>query len=391
MDRPESQREGFALAAAIMALVVVGALVTGGFYAATQEGRVTRSTAFGAEALQFAEFGIDRVLGEWNIADYDAIVGSSTTLSDNVDLGGKQGVYEVTVRSLGGRLFAIRSTGEVTGRGLHNGASRTLALVVRTNNMQVLQDRAVQVYGAIEVGGNSRVDGTDIVPTTWENHGECSDLGTKAGVVAREDSLVTTKGSGSIEGDPAVREDATMDSASFTKFGDFDYDELVALASKIVPAGTTVNNTAPTTWENGACKTIDEYNWGAPLDSTSSCHYYFPIIHAEGNLRINSSASGQGILLVDGDLHIQGGYQFYGVMIIKGRFTTGNGEARINGTTIIFGDGDIGTESTVNGTPIVSFSSCSIDRAVRYNSDIGRAVPIAGRSWIDLSAIGGGD
>src|SRR2546426_8767189 len=43
----------------------------------------------------------------------------------------------------------------------------------------------------------------------------------------------------------------------------------------------------------------------------------FPIVHLTGTSTING-VQGQGILLVDGDLNIQGGFQWFGVTIIKG-------------------------------------------------------------------------
>jgi hypothetical protein len=396
MNAISSQRDGFALAAAIMALVLVGALVTGGFVAASHEGRASQSSVLGTEAQNIAEYGMEEVVGTWTVGQYAAIpagTGSSVTTSGSISLGGAgSGAYDVTVSRLGGDLFMVQSTGRVTGRGLLGGASRTLGMVVRTSNFSVAMDRAVQVNGPITVSGNAKVDGTDRVPSTWKNHDQCSNLGVQTGIVARDTSQVKAKKKDAIIGDPPKREDPNLPASADAIFGDYTFEDLASMATFTFPHGTTINNTAPSYTQTGACNESDSRNWGAPKDSTSACHFFFPIIYAEGDLKLNSNASGQGILLVEGDLHIAGGYEFYGIIVVKGSFETGSGNARIYGTTIVFGETELGliSESTVNGTPIVSLSSCAIDRAVNFNSEF-RARPIVSRAWIDLTGAGVGN
>ena len=396
MNAISSQRDGFALAAAIMALVLVGALVTGGFVAASQEGRASQSTVFGTEAQNIAEYGMEEVIGTWTVGQYAAIpagAGSSVTTSGSIALAGAgSGAYDVTVSRLGGDLFLVQSTGRVTGRGLLGGASRTLGMVVRTSNFSVAMDRAVQVNGPITVSGNAKVDGTDRVPSTWKNKDECSNLGVQTGIVARDTSQVEAKKKDAIIGDPPKRQDPNLPASADAIFGDYTFEDLASMATFTIPHGATINNTAPSYTPTGACNQSDSRNWGAPKDSTSACHYFFPIIHAEGDLKLNSNAAGQGILLVEGDLHIAGGYEFYGIIVVKGSFQTGSGNARIYGTTIVFGETELGliSESTINGTPIVSLSSCAIDRAVNFSSEF-RARPIASRAWIDLTGAGMGN
>ena len=77
------------------------------------------------------------------------------------------------------------------------------------------------------------------------------------------------------------------------------------------------------------------------------------------------------------------------IIIVRGALHTGAGNARIYGTTIVFGNGSLGleSESAMTGTPIVNFSTCAIDRAIRYNADLA-AHPVQERSWIDLSSAG---
>jgi hypothetical protein len=65
-------------------------------------------------------------------------------------------------------------------------------------------------------------------------------------------------------------------------------------------------------------------NWGDGVNRNAACGNYFPIIHVAGDLRLNN-VQGQGILLVDGDLDVQGSYEWFGIVIIKGSLKTAGG------------------------------------------------------------------
>src|SRR3989454_12548566 len=54
------------------------------------------------------------------------------------------------------------------------------------------------------------------------------------------------------------------------------------------------------------------------------CASYFPIVHILGSASING-VQGQGILLVDGSLDVQGGFQWFGITIVRGTLKTAGG------------------------------------------------------------------
>jgi hypothetical protein len=58
-----SRRGGFALVGAVLAMLVVGAIVTGGFYAANQQSQVVRSAYLGELAQYIAETGLEAAMG----------------------------------------------------------------------------------------------------------------------------------------------------------------------------------------------------------------------------------------------------------------------------------------------------------------------------------------
>jgi hypothetical protein len=103
-----------------------------------------------------------------------------------------------------------------------------------------------------------------------------------------------------------------------------------------------------------------------------------------GALTLQSNGYGQGILLVDGDLQVRGGFTFFGIIIVQGTFTTGNGTNRIFGAVMASNAADL--NQTFLGTSTIQYSRCAVTRAVLNNAALARARPLAERSWVDLSA-----
>jgi hypothetical protein len=108
------------------------------------------------------------------------------------------------------------------------------------------------------------------------------------------------------------------------------------------------------------------------------------LLYHAGNLDIQSDDFGQGILLVEGNLRIRGGFTFFGIIITQGTFTTGAGINRIVGAVMASNGGDL--NQTITGTALIWYSPCAVTRAVLNNSALSRARPLAERSWVDLSA-----
>lgn len=384
---------GFALAGAVFALVIVGALVTAGFFAASQESRIGYSMQYSADAFFAAERGLSSLVGSKPMSfyddsvDVDSIVKPGGYQAISVTTDGVASEYSVTVRGLGDRLYYVESTGRVTGGGRFGGASRRTAMVVRTFDFEIEPDGALKTFGGLDIRGSGRVDGADDDPSGWAG---CALGADKAGVVAKDSSSVDFKGKTSpIAGNPPVDEEPGMTADDFFDFGGMDYDRLASLADPayVFPDGANPKP-APAYTGGGFCDTGSGTNWGAPEDQSDVCAGHFPLMHAEGDLRLSSNGSGQGILLVDGDLHISGGFEFYGIVIVKGKLTTGSGTSGVHGATMVYTGGDATDESVWSGTPIITYSSCAVTRAIEFNAATNRAFPIGDRSWIDLTATG---
>jgi hypothetical protein len=379
---------GFVLPAAVFALVLVGVLVTGGFFLARQETRVGVASERSAEAFYLAETGALETMSVWDVATFGALAPWSTaTKSGTAD----EGTWSVNVTKMTNRLYFLLASGSATkGDAVYGSASRMLGIVARLRSANMEPLAALTTIGSVKFGGSAEIRGEDYLPPAWP--GLCDPAHpSKPGVLIDDQQNIQYTGgkSGkSISGDPPVAEDPTMTSDDLLVFGDMTWSELVSLASKIYhPGASTITQLGPDSLDVGGsweCNTSTQSNWGNPLNPTEMCGSYFPIIYAQGNLKIAASDAGQGILLVEGDLEVSGGHEFFGPVIVKGTLTTtGTGGHFIGG--VIAANVDLDS-STVLGDAQVMFSMCSVERAVLNNSDLTKVRPLERRSWIDLSS-----
>lgn len=86
------------------------------------------------------------------------------------------------------------------------------------------------------------------------------------------------------------------------------------------------------------------------------------ITYAAGNVRLTSSNSvGDGILIVDGDLEVQGGLYYYGLIVVRGIVAfTGGGSQSVNIYGSIVSGSSITNTTSVGGGVNVQYDSCAI-------------------------------
>ena len=386
MSVMQSRREGFALAGAVLAMVLVGAIVTGGFYAAHQETQVTRSSELGDLAQYIAEQGLETVIASTNA---NTLGGLTTNVPQvvanavNVQYGGKTvGNYTVTINRLTQWLFSVSSTGTVTigQAGNNSNSRRTVTNVVRIRNVDFDNQTAVQVFGDLTVTGTSDVVGADTYDNSWSG---CSTVSGSAAVTAQPGAVVQTQGSGQIQG--AINYQS-MGASNFTVFGDLTWSDLVSMATNVYTTSANPNPAPTTTGSPAVCNTADANNWGAPTQPTHECNNHFPIIYAPGDMHISANSVGQGIMLVAGNLTVQSQFEFYGPIIVMGTIDF-QGGAEIHGSVMAYGGGILDASNSTAGNMIVQYSSCAIQRATQGASGLVRGVPIRNRSWMDLTAI----
>jgi hypothetical protein len=229
------------------------------------------------------------------------------------------------------------------------------------------------------LAGQATVNGTDQNPPGWP---VCGAVGPSlAGVRADAGDVVTTSGQASVIGTPPVMIDQSVSDSTFSRFGDVTYAALAARANITLPGQNFANSIGPVV-TNGQCNKAVLTNWGDGANPNQPCGSYFPIIHITGNATINGT-QGQGILLVDGDLSVQGSFQWFGVTIIQGKLSTaggGNTDAHFWGATMVHDSVNFGTNQ-LSGHANINYSSCALMQAL---NSTGVAALMRSRGFVQL-------
>jgi hypothetical protein len=368
-SRLENSR-GVALPMAIFALVVIGVLVGASFYIGRQEQAVGRNTVRLQQAFASAEGGLQLQVANWDPSIYNMMA-----VGDSAAFGGTitgSGWYRGNVRRLNTLLFLARSEGFST----DSTSRQQIGMLLRLRPVELDITAALKTQGEVKVGGSSFTDGNDNLPAGWT---DCPALEPALpGIQLPDSSDLSTSGCGGLScvaGDPKVEEDSTINDSTLTTFGDATFDDWRSLATKVITGGTRKIEPSLT---GGACNKGDPNNWGSPLAPTDACGGYFPIVWVEGNLNING-VQGQGVLLVNGDLDVQGGFEFFGPVLVKGRLSTQGTGGHFNGG-VIAANVDL-EQNTVLGNAVISYSSCALAKALTNSAP---AAPLRSRSWANL-------
>lgn len=385
--RLSTDERGMALALSLIAIIVIGALVTGTFFSGRMEMISGRNTVYTAQASEAAEAGLAAAFSPWDRDWNDPLVYlvGVDVPQPTVIITGPTGVvsptkvrYTNTVRRLQGGTYLISSVGQKLDRSGNVVATRMLAKMAKlVPPASVSIDAAVTAKDVVTVAGNSSIDGQDTVPTGW-NAGACGPLDDAAGI--RTGETVSIDGNPVVAGDPPKLEnDTTVTDALFQ---DPFYAFLSARNTSLTDGNPPA--TAPTTSGSPAvCNKSNLYNWGEPRrggGSVTQCQDYFPIVYfGAGTLKLQGGF-GQGILLVAGDLWMAGGFEYTGLIIVLGEVkTTGNGN-KVTGA--ILSNNFYGDESSFGGTPTVTYSSCAIAGAL-FGTSFG--LPLGQRPWAQLN------
>lgn len=337
MNTP-ARRSGFAVATAVFALVVVGALAMGTLFAGTRELRSGSDAIHEARAVMAAELGIEQAIANWNVRwnAYGRGFGRTSTLAapDGARL-------TVSFTRLADELFLVASEARA------GPARRHVARVVRLDVEDPPLLAPLAVRTAPDAGAIGGIGGSDESPLGWD-----------------------CPGSGS-----ALPPFAVADTNALLRFGHFDWDALIAAANTRL--SNRITGVAPRSADE-ECDTTAPENWGEPTRSNGGpCTGYYPVLHAAGGLVVDGGR-GQGLLLVDGDLTLQGGFQFFGAVLVRGALLGGAGGARITGMVSIAGLG--ASESDLRGI-LIALSRCAARKALL---GVSRPVPLAERSWYDV-------
>src|SRR5437762_5004156 len=208
MRRVLRDERGMALAVAIFAMVVVGALVAGAFFAGTQEQRVGENQRRVQASFGVAEAGAQERVLNWDPstmnkrAQYPA--DSVAIATTNAPSGsGSYGGYSYKV---GPNLFLIDVTGRdkasaagaIAGGG---GARQRIGLITRIAPVDFGIHASLTTQGSTNLSGNAAVNGADSIPTGWTS---CAAPGVGQPGIRDQGGNVTENGNGSVTGNPPV-------------------------------------------------------------------------------------------------------------------------------------------------------------------------------------------
>ncbi len=361
----KTRREaGIALAAALLALVLLGALAAASGLLALRDRRLAGQM----QALDRAKLAADR-------GAYEAVVRWDRELNhlppgDSLGFGGLGGQgsgYAGSVTRLSDRLFMVRSEGSVPRWGAR---SEVLLLAGVDPPRPGVAAALTSVAGSVAVGPRADISGMDRPFDT----GPCGlPVEPVAGVRVLEPSALTLAcpDTACVSGAPPVLVDGAMAPEDALPFG-LEWDELVALADVRLPPGSWRLAAAEA---EGRCDRTVVSNWGAP-GSDGPCGWYRPVIHATGPVTLLGGA-GQGVLLMDGPLLVTGGVRFDGVVVARGPISSSGSGGRILGGVLLAAPP--GVWSRLDGFIRIHYSGCALGAAA---GALAAGTPLARRSWV---------
>ena len=401
MKHVVQNERGMALAIAIVALVIVGALIAGALFSGTQEQRVAENVRRVQASFGVAEEGVYDIIRTWdsttagvrNQQTYAALYPypAAAPSKDSVRMvrktaKSKTGSYSGSLFKLNDELYLLdvsaQDTMSLAGRIRGGGAGQRLGLLARIRPVSIDTRAAVTSGGDNVVVGSASIDGNDHPPTGWAG---CPPLDSaKAGIRTQSSGTVSTSGHPSINGNPPVLKDPTLADSSFTHYGDVTYADLAASANITLPAQNFSSSISPVT-VGTACDYSVQTNWGSPTTPTGPCGSYFPIVRITGDGTIINGQEGQGVLLVDGGLSVQGGFQFFGIVIVKGSLKTSGGggtPAHFWGTVMVQDTAQFtDTTNNLSGAANLLYSKCAIIKALNKT---GVGSMMRSRGWVQL-------
>ncbi len=182
------------------------------------------------------------------------------------------------------------------------------------------------------------------------------------------------------DGTPAGQFEDCADSTNSVVSPDFVatfYENRAAFAAradKTIPPSSGPVAPGPSS-AGGECLRALPTNWGDPTSLANDCGTYLPIIHTTGDLTV-LGGTGQGVLVIDGDLTVSGGFAFEGLILVGGGLTIAGAGVRITGAVQV--DDERAKGSEVVGPSSLNFSSCALSRALL---SLGQTEPLWQRGW----------
>jgi hypothetical protein len=363
-----------ALPLTLIVLTALTLLAGTGLMLARLESRSADHALTAAQATAAAEGGLELAAGNWPTESWDTLPPGATVASG----GGASSrqLHADSITHLGALLYLQTGFGEVNDAGGRLMARAAVGRWMRIEPPAFPDRGAVVARGPLELGGGMSVDGGDHVPPGWG--GVCpAPASAAAGVSDSTGTPVFSSGctGGScLTGNPGLVVDSTASDSLLSTYGSWNFTSLRAVANQRLSG--LVSDPAPVfDPATGRCDPSAATNFGEPLDSSSRCFRFFPIISVASGGRIERGR-GQGVLLADGDLELADGFDFYGVVVVGGRLTIAGAGTRVTGLVLLRHSPSDTARLTAVGS--IALSRCAIARAAGRSTPFR---PLSGRSW----------
>jgi len=362
-------RSGAALLVVLIALLLASGLVAAGASLGLRDRRAVRDAVAFVAALHAAEEGAALQVAAWRAAGHHRMaIGGSAAFEGSARVGGAR--FNGRVLRLGRLLYLVESEGRSAGGEARQG----VGLLVRPRPLEFGFTAALESGGPVTMTGMAVVSGRDLPRPGWLcPPPEAGRAGLLLPETASLDTSSCSLGPCLVGVPPALRGAAT--GGGLPAWATRAAAEIRSLADKRMHSGSL--KPAPRT-AGGDCLVGDPANWGDPDGSVSACGDYLPVIHASGDLEL-LGGRGQGVLLVDGDLSVRGGFRFYGPVFVKGHLTTTSEGGHFRGGVVA---AKVVLAQNAPGTETIGFSSCALDRALAASA---AGETLVERGWLRLT------
>lgn len=382
-DQPEASqtaRRGSALLLTLIVIVVLGALSMGATMSSMQEYRAGRNSLVEQRAFAVAEFGLNQEISKWKKSrNLPAPTGMALGAIDSSSVFVAQGdTARVRVTRLNENTFWVVSVGRANIGNAQLESQRQTHMLVRIAYPTITPGAAIVTAGDITVKGSAEITGTNTNPAGWTQCANIAGRDTFAIAYAPGKTASIQKPqdvTGGVYADPA-----SADSNTYVRFGTESWASLVAGADATIPGGQYSPEPAGTAT---TCDYSVGNNWGEPLRGAGAilgCKDYFPIIYSTSSLHL-SHGRGQGVLLVNGDVQLNGNFQWYGLIIARDDIIKGNGTFDLWGSIMSRNANVQDNGSSITGNSNFQWSKCAVESALRGSAILTRTRE---RSWVQL-------
>ena len=363
---------GFALPLMLAVLAVGSLLAAAAFLMARLEVQSGLNGLNATRALEAAESGVADIVSWWDPVQYNQLtIGASLAIPGRT-LGA--GGFSGRLTRLSSALFQVEADGWHQAAANLPLARRTIRTLIRLPRDLPPVRGALTIIDSVTWDAASLTSGFDSLPPGWAG---CTPDSAVAGLAAPPTALVDlTPCPGCPSGLPPLLRDSAITVAMLSSFGTAGYSGLAARAT-FSPQGILGTVNPQVSGMPAQCQTGDTLNWGEPRHSGpfAACGGYHPVIHSPADL-VLTQGRGQGMLLVDGDLELGGGFEFYGLVIVQGTLRNGPGGGAILGAVLAR---HVALSSLHPASQIsIRYSACVLPTSSRGSS---QAIPLPYRSW----------